>query len=179
MIVTFFSCYILLLSYSHLPLSLSLPLPPLLVSLSPSAGRNQKSYYDCLTGKQTQRSSAILETTGMYHPSLPPHTHPNTPLSHSHTHTPNTPPSHSHTHTKHPSLPRTHTHQTPLPPHTLTCRLQTDVSPGDVVQVNAPFNAARGCCVIDNGWGSLIVDPDQLISGTTVANSITCVRRCV
>ena len=63
--------------------------------------------------------------------------------------------------------------------HPLTCRLQTDVSPGDVVQVNAPIDTASSGYVVSNGGGSLIVDPDQLISGTTVANSISCVRRCV
>ena len=59
-----------------------------------------------------------------------------------------------------------------------THRLQTDVSPGDVVQVNATFDHEKGGYVVGNiDGGSVIVDPDQLISGTTVANSISCVRR--
>ena len=45
--------------------------------------------------------------------------------------------------------------------------------------MNAPIDTASGGYVISNGGGSLIVEPDQLISGTTVANSISCVRRCV
>lgn len=59
-------------------------------------------------------------------------------------------------------------------------RLNTDVSPGDVVQVNAQFDEARGCYVIDNtSPASVIVNPDQLISGTTVATGVTCARRYV
>ena len=45
--------------------------------------------------------------------------------------------------------------------------------------MNAPIDTASGGYVISNGGGSLIVEPDQFISGTTVANSISCVRRCV
>ncbi len=65
-------------------------------------------------------------------------------------------------------------------PHRLSyCpRLETDISPGDMVQVNAQFDETRGCYVVDNaGPGSVIVNPDQLISGTTVAAGVTCARR--
>lgn len=159
MIVTFFFCYILLLSYSLLPLSLSPSASPPCFPLS--LCRQKPEVILRLFDRQTNTEKFCHLRDDWYVSPLPPtHTHtPNTPPSHSHTHTPNTPP--------------------PTHSHTLTCRLQTDVSPGDVVQVNAPFDTARGGCVIDNGRGSLIVDPDQLISGTTVANSITCVRRCV
>ena len=60
-------------------------------------------------------------------------------------------------------------------------RVHSPVSPGDVVQVNPPpeWNGDRAsCCVIDGrNEGSVVVHPDTLISGTSVATSVTCVRR--
>lgn len=61
-------------------------------------------------------------------------------------------------------------------------RLNVDVNPGDMVQVNADYDNDRGCFVIDNSQeeekeSSIIVHPDCLISGTSVANSITCTRK--
>ena len=54
-----------------------------------------------------------------------------------------------------------------------------DISPGDVVQVNADYDNDRGCFIVDNSHeeSSIIVYPDCLISGTSVANSITCARK--
>ena len=54
-----------------------------------------------------------------------------------------------------------------------------DISPGDVVQVNADYDDDRGCLIVDNFHeeSSIIVHPDCLISGTSVANSITCARK--
>ena len=63
-------------------------------------------------------------------------------------------------------------------------RLNVDISPGDMVQVNADYDNDRGCFVIDNSQeeeegkeSSIIVHPDCLVSGTSVANSITCTRK--
>ena len=58
-------------------------------------------------------------------------------------------------------------------------RLNLDVSPGDVVQVNADFDADKECFVVDNCHeeSSVILYPDCLVSGTSVANSITCARK--
>ena len=54
-----------------------------------------------------------------------------------------------------------------------------DVSPGDVLQVNADYDADNECFVVDNSRedSSVIVHPDCLISGTNVADSITCARK--
>ena len=61
----------------------------------------------------------------------------------------------------------------------LCCRSNTNVTPGDVVQVNASFDVNNGCYVVGNAAedSSIVVDPDTLISVTSVANSITCPRK--
>lgn len=61
----------------------------------------------------------------------------------------------------------------------ITVRFGTDVTPGDVVQVNATYDAVRGCYTVDHSDpdSSIVIHPDTLISGTTVASSITCIRK--
>ena len=57
-------------------------------------------------------------------------------------------------------------------------RLAMEVVPGDVVRVNAAYDIDQGCYVVDNSSdASITVNPDILISGTSIANSITCTRR--
>lgn len=60
----------------------------------------------------------------------------------------------------------------------LIVRLRTDVTPGDIVQVNAEYNLCEGCYIVDSSSdASIVVNPDTLISGTSIASSITCTRK--
>lgn len=54
-----------------------------------------------------------------------------------------------------------------------------DVTPGDVVQVNAVYDVLNGCYIVDHTDpdSSIVINPDTLISGTSVANSIACIRK--
>ena len=54
-----------------------------------------------------------------------------------------------------------------------------DISPGDIVQVNADYDSDVGCFTVDNAHeeSSIVVHPDCLISGTSVASSIICARK--
>lgn len=58
--------------------------------------------------------------------------------------------------------------------------VRTVVLPGDIVQVNSQLDTQTGCFVVDNHSDcSLIVNPDLLLSGTTIANSTVCLRKAV
>ena len=50
-----------------------------------------------------------------------------------------------------------------------------------MVQLNADYDKTNSCYTVDNTaqFSSIVVNPDILISGTSVANSISCVRRSV
>lgn len=57
-------------------------------------------------------------------------------------------------------------------------RLETDVIPGDIVQVNAVYDVYKGCYIVDNTPdSSIIVQPDTLITASSVANSFACIRK--
>ena len=58
-------------------------------------------------------------------------------------------------------------------------RLNVDISPGDMVQVNADYDSDKGCFTVDNAHeeSSVVIHPDCLISGTSVATSINCARK--
>nr|XP_044993688.1 DNA replication ATP-dependent helicase/nuclease DNA2 isoform X1 [Jaculus jaculus] len=66
--------------------------------------------------------------------------------------------------------------------HKELCVLRDDwcsvpVEPGDVIHLEGDCTA--GTWTIDDNWGYLILCPDMLISGTSVASSIRCMRRAV
>ncbi|KAK1791837.1 hypothetical protein P4O66_013810 [Electrophorus voltai] len=66
--------------------------------------------------------------------------------------------------------------------HTQTCVLKdgwatTAVAVGDVIHLEG--ERVSGSWVIDNDSGYLVLLPDLLISGTSIANSIRCMRRAV
>lgn len=57
-------------------------------------------------------------------------------------------------------------------------RLETDVIPGDTIQVNAAYDVCKGCYIVDNTPdASIIVQPDTLITVSSVANSFACIRK--
>lgn len=56
---------------------------------------------------------------------------------------------------------------------------ETDVSQGDVVSLKAVFNKDRDLYIISNEIGMIVLHPDLLISGTSVAGSIFCARKSV
>uniref|UniRef100_A0AAY5EKR0 DNA replication ATP-dependent helicase/nuclease DNA2 n=1 Tax=Electrophorus electricus TaxID=8005 RepID=A0AAY5EKR0_ELEEL len=60
--------------------------------------------------------------------------------------------------------------------HTETCVLK-DVAVGDIIHLEG--ERVSGSWVIDNDSGYLVLLPDLLISGTSIANSIRCMRRAV
>ncbi len=60
-------------------------------------------------------------------------------------------------------------------------RIGTDVQQGDIIQLNVEHNQSNSFFIIDNAspLNSIVISPDTLISATSVANSITCVRRYI
>ncbi|KAK3292585.1 DNA replication factor Dna2-domain-containing protein [Chaetomium fimeti] len=54
----------------------------------------------------------------------------------------------------------------------------TEASPRAYVHIIGSFEPS-GRCIIDNNHNTLILHPDQLVSSTVVADSITCMRRAV
>lgn len=55
----------------------------------------------------------------------------------------------------------------------------TDVSTGDVVSAKGIFNDDRKMYIISNQHGIIVVNPDQLISGTSVVGTLFCARKAV
>lgn len=55
----------------------------------------------------------------------------------------------------------------------------TDVSKGDIVSVKGVFNEDRKMYSISNQHGIIVVNPDQLISGTSVVGTLFCARKSV
>lgn len=55
----------------------------------------------------------------------------------------------------------------------------TDVSKGDIVSVKGIFNEDRRMFIISNQNGIIVVDPDQLISGTSIVGTLFCARKAV
>jgi len=55
-------------------------------------------------------------------------------------------------------------------------RYDTAVNPGDVVNVVGEFNTDGVCHVTDQS-NFFVVDPDRLLSGTSVVSSVHCMRR--
>ena len=47
------------------------------------------------------------------------------------------------------------------------------------MQVNAVYDVVNGCYLVDHTDpdSSIVINPDTLISGTSVANSIACTRK--
>ena len=57
-------------------------------------------------------------------------------------------------------------------------RLGTDVVPGDIVQVNATYNVAKDCYIVDSTPDvSIIVQPDTLLTASSISNSFACIRK--
>lgn len=52
------------------------------------------------------------------------------------------------------------------------------VSPGAFVHVVGGFDG-HGVCVVDNKHNYIIVNPDFLVSATTVADTVSCMRKAV
>lgn len=59
----------------------------------------------------------------------------------------------------------------------LLYRESVPVVPGDIVHLEG--DCSSGTWIIDEQFGYLILYPDLLLSGTTISNSIRCVRRAV
>ena len=57
--------------------------------------------------------------------------------------------------------------------------INTQVKPGDVVNVLADFNSDLEAYVIDNLTGLLVVNPDFLLSGTSIVSTLFCMRKSV
>lgn len=57
-------------------------------------------------------------------------------------------------------------------------RQATNVSPGQILNVIGSFDKL-GNCIIDNGHNYVVLDPDYLVSATTVADTIGCMRKAV
>lgn len=57
------------------------------------------------------------------------------------------------------------------------CRCSVPVEPGDIIHLEG--NCTSDTWIIDEDFGYLILYPDMLISGTSVASSIRCLRRAV
>jgi len=55
-------------------------------------------------------------------------------------------------------------------------RYDTAVSAGDVVNIVGEFDC-DGVCRISNQSNLIVVDPDRLLSGTSVVSSVRCMRR--
>ena len=55
-------------------------------------------------------------------------------------------------------------------------RVDTNVEEGDIVHVIADFDEHNHCVITDT-LGQLIVNPDVLISGTTVVSGLFCMRK--
>ncbi|XP_077570114.1 DNA replication ATP-dependent helicase/nuclease DNA2 isoform X1 [Stigmatopora nigra] len=73
------------------------------------------------------------------------------------------------------------THFRSLQP-TETCRLKDEwettlVRRGDVIHLEG--HADSGCWTVDREHGLLVLQPDYLVSGTSISNSIRCMRRAV
>lgn len=58
----------------------------------------------------------------------------------------------------------------------LLLRRDTAVRQGDVVNIIGSFDDSNTCHVTD-GENFVVVDPDRLISGTTIVSSLHCMRR--
>eukprot|EP00731_Ephydatia_muelleri_P031702 Em0023g209a len=62
----------------------------------------------------------------------------------------------------------------------LELRVRMVILPGDIVQVNSELDPQTGCYIVDNhSSSSVIVNPDLLVSGTTIATSTGCLRKAV
>ncbi|KAK3727809.1 hypothetical protein QZH41_008231, partial [Actinostola sp. cb2023] len=56
----------------------------------------------------------------------------------------------------------------------------TEVEPGDLVHVTGEFDMTSGICILDNQTDQyIVVHPDTLVSGTTVAGATRCLRRSI
>ena len=55
----------------------------------------------------------------------------------------------------------------------------TELQPNDLVQLvgNFPDSSSRHYIISNEGGGYILVNPDHLISGTTISTSIECARR--
>lgn len=57
------------------------------------------------------------------------------------------------------------------------CRCSVPVEPGDIIHLEG--DCTSDTWIIDEDFGYLILYPDMLISGTSLASSIRCLRRAV
>jgi len=55
----------------------------------------------------------------------------------------------------------------------------TAVSVGDVINVLAGYDAEADAYVVDDAGGAIVVDPDRLVSGTSVVSALFCMRKAV
>jgi len=60
------------------------------------------------------------------------------------------------------------------------CSFRTDVlvSAGDVVNIVGDFDS-NGICRVSNAGNFVVVEPDFLLSGTSIVNSVHCMRKYV
>jgi len=58
----------------------------------------------------------------------------------------------------------------------ISSRYDTAVNPGDVVNIVGEFDA-NGVCRITDQSNYIVVNPDRLLSGTSIVSSVHCMRR--
>jgi len=58
----------------------------------------------------------------------------------------------------------------------ISARYDTAVQTGDVVNIVGEFDA-DGVCHITDQSNFIVVEPDRLLSGTSIVNSVHCMRR--
>jgi len=57
-------------------------------------------------------------------------------------------------------------------------RYDTAVNPGDVVNIIGQFDS-EGVCHITDLTHFIVIDPDRLLSGTSIVSSVHCMRRFI
>lgn len=57
------------------------------------------------------------------------------------------------------------------------CRCSAPIEPGDIVHLEG--DCTSDAWIVDEDFGYLILYPDMLISSTSIASSIRCLRRAV
>ena len=56
-------------------------------------------------------------------------------------------------------------------------RCDTQVSPGDIIHVTSAQQVADDTCIVSDNGGFVVVNPDLLISGTSVVSAVYCMRK--
>ena len=53
------------------------------------------------------------------------------------------------------------------------------MSPGDIIHVTSAQQVADDTCIVSDNGGFIVVNPDLLISGTSVVSAVYCMRKWV